>query len=133
MHLLYSSNIPSKSRLMERLTLHAFSVASFRERPLRGVSSIWHRRRAQYRGHIDEVDERARLHLSHHLAAVCFHRDLADAELATDPLIQLAGDHQIHDLALASGEGGVTVAERPHVRFLTQYALASLDRFADRV
>ena len=68
---------------MERLTRHASSVASFREQPVSGVSGIWHRRRAQYRGHIYQVDERAGLHLSHHLAAVCFHRDLADAELAT--------------------------------------------------
>src|SRR5450631_3375808 len=113
---------------MERLTLHASSVASFREQPVSGVSGIWHRRRAQYRGHIYQLDERAGLHLSHHLAAVCFHRDLADAELATDLLIQLAGDYQIHDLSLASGEGGVTVAERPLLRFLSQYALASINR-----
>src|ERR1700683_3277974 len=117
---------------MERLTLHVSSVVPFRERPVSGVSGIWHRRRAQYRGHVYQVDERAGLHLSHHLAAVCLHRDLADAELATDLFIQFAGDHQIHDLSLASGERGVTVAERPPLRFLTQYALASIDRFTDR-
>src|SRR5271170_1590090 len=95
---------PLKNWLIERLTLHASSEASFREQPVSAVSGIWHRRRAQYRGHIYQLDERAGLHLSHHLAAVCFHRDLADTELATDLLIQLAGDHQIHDLSLASGE-----------------------------
>jgi len=43
-------------------------------------------------------------HLLHHLASVCLHRDLADAEVAADLFIQQTGDDQRHDLALARSE-----------------------------
>src|SRR5580692_6313676 len=61
------------------------------ERQVRRVSSIWHGRRAESRGHIYEIDERACLHFAHHVAPVHLHHDLAYAELATDLLIQFAG------------------------------------------
>jgi len=34
--------------------------------------------------HGDQVGERVGLHLSHHLASVCLHRDLADGALISD-------------------------------------------------
>jgi hypothetical protein len=37
------------------------------------------------------------LHLSHHLAASCFHGDLLDAA-ATELVVKLSGEHAIHDL-----------------------------------
>ena len=55
-------------------------------------------------GHVHQVGERARLHFSHRVASVCLHSYLADAELATDLLIQPAGDDQRHDLPLAGSE-----------------------------
>src|SRR5437762_708917 len=77
-----------------------------------GVTEVSERRttEAEPRGHFHQVGERIGLHLLHHLAAVGFHRDFADAELATDLLVQPAGDHQVHDLPFATGEGRVTVS-----------------------
>lgn len=44
-------------------------------------------------GHFYQLGERVGLHLPHKLAAVCLHRDLANAELETYLFIQQAGDH----------------------------------------
>jgi hypothetical protein len=74
------------------------------ERPVVGVSACRRRCEAESRGHIHQVGERAGLHFSHHLASVSLHRDLADAELATDLFIQQAGDDQRHDLPFAAAE-----------------------------
>jgi len=38
--------------------------------------------------HLDEVRQRSGVHLAHHPAAVRLHRDLADAQLATDLLVE---------------------------------------------
>src|SRR5262249_43980140 len=56
---------------------------------------------AQVRGHANELGQRARAHLAHELAAVRLDRDLRDAELAADLLVQAPGDDQAHDVALA--------------------------------
>src|SRR5947208_17052527 len=79
-----------------------------------GVTEVSERRTAETepRGHFHQVGERIGLHLLHHPAAVGFYRDFADAELATDLLVQPAGDHQVHDLPFATGEGRVTVSYR---------------------
>ena len=53
--------------------------------------------------HSYEVRNGARLHLTHHLAAVCLYRDLADAEIARDLLIEAALDDLRHDLSFALG------------------------------
>jgi len=67
-----------------------------------------HRRReVESRGHLYQIGERARFHFSHDLAAVCLHRDLADAELAANLLVQPSGD----DGFQAATEGS-PVAER---------------------
>ena len=60
------------------------------------------RRDAETCGHCHQVGEGVRLHFSHHLASMCLHRDLADAELATDLFIQQAADNQRHDLPFAA-------------------------------
>src|SRR5947209_19346439 len=57
---------------------------------------------AESRGHCHQVSERVGSHLSHHVAPVCLHRDLADAELATHRLVEQTGDHQAHDFSLAT-------------------------------
>src|SRR6266513_6520546 len=79
-----------------------------------GVTELSQRRTTETepRGHFHQVGERIGLHLLHHLATVGFYRDFADAELATDLLVQPAGDHQVHDLPFATGEGRVTVSYR---------------------
>ena len=65
------------------------------------VSYRWHGGEAKPAGHFHEVGERGGLHLSHHVASMSLHRDFADAELATDLLVQQSGDHQRHDLPFA--------------------------------
>src|ERR1700730_6582008 len=72
---------------------HAVATSAFRRR--------WD---AESPGHVHQVGERVGLHLWHHLASVCLHRDLADVELATNLFVQPAGDYQRHDLAFATGE-----------------------------
>src|SRR5215831_2076311 len=49
--------------------------------------------------------QRSRIHLSHDLATSCFYSDLADAEVVGDLLVEAAGYHQSHHLALTGGEG----------------------------
>src|SRR5256886_9334499 len=83
------------------------------------------------RGHFHQVGERIGLHLLHHLAAVGFYRDFADAELATHLLVQPAGDHQVHDLAFATREGRVTVSYCPYLRLAIQCSATALDGLAD--
>src|SRR5260370_22951766 len=86
---------------------------------------------AEYGGHIHQVGERVRLHLSHHAPSVCLHRDLADAELATDLLIQQPGDDQRHDLPFARAERRVTIPEGPYLRLVIEGAVAALDSVPD--
>src|SRR5580704_8892283 len=66
----------------------------------------------QVRGHSHQASQRVCLHLSHHLAPMRLHRDLGDAELAADLLIQLARDHERHDLPFAAGQQSVAGPER---------------------
>src|SRR5256886_7003384 len=83
------------------------------------------------RGNFHQVGERIGLHLLHHLAAVGFYRDFADAELAPDLLVQPAGDPRVHDLPFATGEGRVTVSDCPYLRLAIQCSAAALDGLAD--
>src|SRR6266480_1091682 len=98
-----------------------------------GVTELSERRTTETepRGHFHQVGERIGLHLLHHLAAVGFYRDFADAELATDLLVQPAGDHQVHDLPFATGEGRVTVSYSPYPPPAIQCSAAALDGLAD--
>ena len=59
---------------------------------------------AKSRSNIHEICERFGLHLSHHLAPVGLNRDLADAKLESDLLIQETANDQSHDFALAPTE-----------------------------
>src|SRR5688500_15333417 len=65
--------------------------------------------------HPDQLGQGARLHFPHHLTPMRLHRDLADAELAADLLVQPARDDQRHDLLLATAEGREAGLERPRV------------------
>ena len=67
------------------------------------VSALWPCD-AQSRCHVHQVGERGGLHFSHHPASVCLHRDLADAKLGTDLLVQQTGDYQRHHLPFASAK-----------------------------
>src|SRR6266581_8746269 len=69
------------------------------------------KREAEPRGHPHQVRKRAGLHLSHHLASVCLHGDLACAQLGTDLFVQKAGDNQCNNIAIAKGERGVNFEE----------------------
>src|SRR5439155_22655632 len=80
-----------------------------------------------------EISDRPGLHLPHHLAAVGLHRDLADAELAADLLVQTARDDECHDLALAPAERGVTLPQRLQFRLTVERAGAALDGTPDGV
>src|SRR5260221_11976046 len=86
------------------------------ERPVGGLLLSRSKREAEPRGHPHQVRKRAGLHLSHHLASVCLHADLACAQLVTNLFVQKAGDNQCHDLALPTGELGVTFAQRLYCR-----------------
>src|SRR5580698_7448563 len=81
--------------------------------------------------HIDQIREGVGLHLSHHLAAMCFDRNFADVELATHLFIQEARDYQPHDLPFARGERRVTVSKRPHLRVPSKSSAAALDGLPD--
>src|SRR5258705_3904010 len=87
---------------------------------------------AKSRGHVHQLGEAAGLHLAHHAAAVCLHRDLADAELGTHLLVQPAADDQPHDLALAQAQRRITLPQRQPLRFVPQRRAAALDGAADR-
>ena len=50
------------------------------------VSDVRDERDVERCGHFHQVGERIGLHLAHHLASVCLHRDLADAELDRRPV-----------------------------------------------
>ena len=56
--------------------------------PGSGVSAFRRSSEVESRGHFDQIGERVGLHLLHHLASVRLHRDLADAEFASDLFIQ---------------------------------------------
>src|SRR5260370_31451564 len=99
-----------------------------------GGRLIWRRGRCETDSgsHLHQVGERARLHLSHHVASVCLHCDSTDARLATDLRVQPAGDHQVHDLPFATGEGCVTLPNHPYLRLVTQRSTTVLDAIPDR-
>ena len=61
-------------------------------------------REAESRSHCHQVGERVSFHLPHDTASVCLHRDLANAKVAPDLLVQKACDHQCHNLLFAWGE-----------------------------
>src|SRR5580704_11409270 len=68
-------------------------------------------RKVERRGHPHQIREGCSLHLSHHMAAVRLHRNLTDAQLATDLLVRAAGDHRGHDLTLAAAERRIACPE----------------------
>ena len=55
-------------------------------------------------GQTHQIGERASLHLLHNSASVSLHRDLANAQLAADLLVQFAANHQHHDLPFSTTE-----------------------------
>jgi len=57
----------------------------------------------------------------HHLAAMSFDGDLADAERGGDLLVFLASDNQRHDLPFARSERPLPFAERAHLRLMLEH------------
>src|ERR1700722_9474191 len=55
-------------------------------------------------GHPDEIRQGSCAHFAHRRAAVDFHGDLADAEIAGHLLVHLAGCYQLHDLQFPGRE-----------------------------
>src|SRR5436305_9725509 len=68
------------------------------------TSCFRHTWESEPRGHLHQLSEGVRLHLLHHFAAVCLHRDLAYAEFPADLFIQETGNHQRHHLPLTMCE-----------------------------
>ena len=97
-----------------------------------GVSALQRRREGRSRGHIDQAGQRVGPHLLHHPASVCLHRDLGNAELTTDLLVQPAGDDQPHDFPFATAERGVALPQRPYLRLMTKCSMAAFDGVPDR-
>ena len=97
-----------------------------------GVSALQRRREGQSRGHIHQAGQRVGPHLLHHPASVRLHRDLGDAELATDLLVQPAGDDQRHDFPFATAERGVALPQRLYLRLMTKCSVAAFDGVSDR-
>ena len=77
--------------------------------------------KAKSRGNIYQASQRFGSHFLHHSPSVRLHRELADAELATDLLIQFADDHQ------AVGRLRVSIAPG---RRAFPYGMGSRNRFA---
>src|SRR4029077_510769 len=88
--------------------------------PYGGMISRRRRREPELRAHLHQIGERVGLHLSHHVASMCFHRDLTDAELATDLLIQPTRDHKRHDLAFTGGERRVALPQHADLGLVTK-------------
>ena len=57
----------------------------------------------------DQLGHGADLHFLHHPAAVYFHRNLTDAQLGGDLLVELAADGKLKHLMLARREGHVAL------------------------
>ena len=72
--------------------------------PICGESVFGRSCEVESRSQIHKVGKRTCFHLSHHLAPVRLHCNLADIELATDLFIQHAGGYQRHYLPFATGE-----------------------------
>ena len=77
-------------------------------------------------GHPHEIGQRIGFHLPHHLTALGFHGNLARAELAADLLVQQAGHHETHHLALTRRERLVAAAERLQFHVVVPRGFASL-------
>jgi hypothetical protein len=68
------------------------------------VSSFWHSRELEPRGHLHQLSKGVGLHLLHHFAAMRLHCDLAYAELPANLFIQTTGNYQLHILPLTMCE-----------------------------
>ena len=97
-----------------------------------GVSALQRRREGQSRGHIHQAGQRVGPHLLHHPASVRLHRDLGNAELATDLLVQPARDDEPHDFSFATAERGIALPQRPYLRLMTKCSMAEFDGVSDR-
>ncbi len=82
---------------------------------------------AQLRRHVTSSGSESRLHLAHHLAAVRLDRDLADAELAADLLVQPTADHERHDLALAAASATHSAPAAPAAPIADDRGTAAFD------
>ena len=67
------------------------------------------KREFQFFSHSDQLRQRSSLHFTHHLAPLGLHGDLAGTEFRRDLLIQLARNHQVHNLSLAGGQRAVAL------------------------
>src|SRR5450432_4644049 len=90
------------------------------------------RDQAQCGGHLDEVGQRARLHLRHHSASMHLHGEFGNAEFGAHLLVHPPRHHERHDVALAGRQRGLTRAKIAKPRVLFQRDAATLQRFANR-
>src|ERR1700754_3982985 len=82
---------------------------------------------AELGGNVDEIRQRARIHLAHDAASMRLDRDLADAERTADLFVQSPGNDQGENFTLAATEGIVAVSQRPQICRSRQGCLAALD------
>ena len=96
-----------------------------------GLSSFRHAWKSQPLSHLHQLSEGVGLHLVHHFAAVCLHRDLAYAEFPADLFIQRTGNHQLYNLTLTMIDRIKKVPYPPYFCLATNNDLAALDGVSD--
>src|ERR1700733_10506 len=88
-------------------------------------------RKAELRGHLNQIGDGIGLHLFHDLASVRLHGNLADAQFAADLLVWPAGGYQCHHLAFATGERRVAALESLHFHLTAECDAAAFDGSPD--
>ena len=78
-------------------------------RGMDGTRRLLGKGEVQFFRHFDQLRQRSSLHFTHHLAPLGLHGDLAGTEFRRDLLIQLARNHQVHNLSLAGGQRAVAL------------------------
>src|ERR1035441_9596589 len=88
-------------------------------------------RYAESLGHANQVGQRFGLHFSHDLAAVDLDSSLAGAQLSGDLFIEQPRDDELHDLALAGRQGGLTPSQVSRFRLFVACGAVAFDGLVD--
>src|SRR6478752_10114370 len=96
-------------------------------------SSLRMSRLLEPRGHSDQFGERLGQHFPHHVSALDFHGDFTRAKRRGDLLVQKAGYHQAHHLALAPRERGVALMQDGEFPLVLARLSVAVQRQTDRI
>jgi len=83
--------------------------------------------------HVHKIRQRTRAHLAHGLSAMRLHRNLADAEIARDLLVELSHNDQGHDVRLSAAERAVAPTQLPHFSQALEHRAAAVEGKRDGV